>query len=215
MATFSEKGYIYKYTNLLNNKVYIGKTKNIENRKYQHEHVTINKKTKFGNALKKYKIINFKFEILKVIISDSILKLDNLLNELESYYIIKYNSYNEGYNLTLGGDGFIGYKHSNETIIKIKQSKQNMSTFTKNKISNSMMGDKNHRFGKSLNTLHKKNLIESRNIKIVQYDKLNNFIKEWDSLSQASKILGIDKGHISNCCKNKRKTAGKFIWKYK
>ena len=44
-------GYIYKFENKINGKIYIGKTKNIKERIYQHNHVTRNKNTKFGNAL--------------------------------------------------------------------------------------------------------------------------------------------------------------------
>lgn len=48
--------------------------------------------------------------------------------------------------------------------------------------------------------------------KIVQYDKDGNFLKIWDSITQAQKELKIT--HISECCSNKRKFAGGFIWKY-
>ena len=37
-------GYIYKFENKINGKIYIGKTKNIKERIYQHSHVTKNKK---------------------------------------------------------------------------------------------------------------------------------------------------------------------------
>lgn len=216
MGTFSEIGYIYKYTNIINNKSYIGKTKNINNRRVQHEkNITIRKNTKFGNALRKYPIDNFNFSILCTIRTSDLIKLDNILNNLEMYFIKKYDSLNIGYNLTLGGDGFIGYKHSKETIIKIKQGKQFISEHTKSKISNSMMGSNNPRFGKILTLEQKINLITSRNIKILQFDKNNNLIKEWESISEAARILKTSKSHISSCCQNKRKTACKFIWKYK
>jgi len=50
--------------------------------------------------------------------------------------------------------------------------------------------------------------------KVKQYDKKMNFIKEWTSSSEASRILNISGGHIREVCNNKRKTAGGFIWKY-
>ena len=50
--------------------------------------------------------------------------------------------------------------------------------------------------------------------KVNQYDLKNNFIKKWNSISEASKELNIDNSSISAVCKNKRKTAGGYIWKY-
>jgi hypothetical protein len=52
--------------------------------------------------------------------------------------------------------------------------------------------------------------------KVHQYDKDMNFIKEWDSSSEVSRVLNISGGHIREICNKKgnRKTAGGFIWKY-
>ena len=50
--------------------------------------------------------------------------------------------------------------------------------------------------------------------KILQFDKDNNFIKEYDSISSASKSTGIHTTSISNVCKGNAKTAGGYIWSY-
>jgi hypothetical protein len=59
--------------------------------------------------------------------------------------------------------------------------------------------------------------------KVYQFDLNGNFIKEWTSSSEASRVLGISGGHIRECAnskqtanknKNFRKNAGNFIWKY-
>jgi hypothetical protein len=50
---------------------------------------------------------------------------------------------------------------------------------------------------------------------IIQYDKQNNIIKEWDSAITIEKNMGIFKSNISACCCGKQKTAGGYIWKYK
>jgi hypothetical protein len=57
------------------------------------------------------------------------------------------------------------------------------------------------------------NLRKSKTKKVIQYDKENNFIKEWDSIKEVKEITGIT--HISSCCRGKRKTAGGYIWRYK
>lgn len=50
---------------------------------------------------------------------------------------------------------------------------------------------------------------------VIQYDLNMNFIKEWDSISSASKELGIGGNSITTCCRGIAKSAGGFIWKYK
>lgn len=48
--------------------------------------------------------------------------------------------------------------------------------------------------------------------RVNQYTMNNDFIKCWNSIAQAEKELKIT--HISMCCKNKRKSAGNYIWRY-
>lgn len=50
---------------------------------------------------------------------------------------------------------------------------------------------------------------------INQYDINNNYLKTWESIIEASKSLNIKAQNISSCCRNKAKTAGGYIWKYK
>lgn len=51
--------------------------------------------------------------------------------------------------------------------------------------------------------------------KVIQYDKENNIINEYNSLIEAEIKTGVRNGNISQCCKGKRKSAGGYIWKYK
>jgi hypothetical protein len=61
----------------------------------------------------------------------------------------------------------------------------------------------------------KEKLVLSKSKKVYQYDNEMNLIKEWESTSQASRMLGISGGHIRECCSEKgRKKSGGFIWKY-
>jgi hypothetical protein len=50
---------------------------------------------------------------------------------------------------------------------------------------------------------------------VLQYTKCGIFIKEWSSIKEASEILNIGPRSISPCCRNKTKSAGGFIWKFK
>lgn len=91
------KGYIYKITNKVNGKSYIGQTRyTIEFRWRQHLHKKDN--TYFHNAIRKYGADNFIVEKLEECNIED-------LNEKEIYYIAKYNTFKDGYNLTIGGDG--------------------------------------------------------------------------------------------------------------
>lgn len=91
------KGIIYKITNKVNGKSYIGQTRyTLEFRWRQHLHKRDN--TYFHNAIKKYGPDNFQLEILEECPFSS-------LNEREMFYIAKYNTFKDGYNLTIGGDG--------------------------------------------------------------------------------------------------------------
>lgn len=49
---------------------------------------------------------------------------------------------------------------------------------------------------------------------VQRFTKNGEFIDEYGSISDASRILSITAQHISSCCVGRRKTAGGFIWKY-
>lgn len=96
-------GLIYKITNKINNKIYIGKTVQPLKTRWK-QHLADSKKTsknhnKLYRAMNKYGQENFIIEVIE----------DNipieLLNEKEKFYIKLFNSFYEGYNLTFGGDG--------------------------------------------------------------------------------------------------------------
>lgn len=91
------KGYIYKITNKVNGKSYIGQTRyTVEFRWRQHQH----KKDSvyFHNAIKKYGVENFIVETLEECNYED-------LDSREIFYIAKYDTFNKGYNLTIGGNG--------------------------------------------------------------------------------------------------------------
>lgn len=100
---------IYKITNLSNGHVYIGQSRDIKRRWRNEKSAAFNKKSRsydtvLSKAFRKYCIVNedsidfscFSFEVLEECSVD-------VLNEREQYYISKYNSRIEGYNMTEGG----------------------------------------------------------------------------------------------------------------
>lgn len=94
------EGVIYKITNNINNKVYIGQTvQKIQNRFYQHCATNCSEAVKnmaIHRAIHKYGKTTFTMEVL-----ESCPK--KMLDEREKFWINYYDSYNNGYNSTLGG----------------------------------------------------------------------------------------------------------------
>jgi group I intron endonuclease len=111
---------IYKTTNLINQKFYVGKdTHNNPN------YYGSGKRLKL--AIQKYGLENFKKEIIEV--CDSIEKL----NEREKFWIRELNAISEGYNISLGGDGgdTISNNPRKYEIAKIHSQKMKMEKFNK------------------------------------------------------------------------------------
>lgn len=111
------RGFIYKITNKINGKSYIGQTiQNVKERFYQHcatkcSQAILN--MVIHKAINKYGKSNFTIEVIEEIDSTN-------LNDRERYWIKYYNSYNNGYNSTKGGqDGCKPFKDLDvESIIK-------------------------------------------------------------------------------------------------
>ena len=94
---------IYKHTNLINNKVYIGQTCSKPERRWRKDGVGYKDSPRFWNAIQSYGWENFSHEILQINLSQE------EANEREKYWISFYNSMDEdyGYNLTPGGDNYM------------------------------------------------------------------------------------------------------------
>ena len=56
---------------------------------------------------------------------------------------------------------------------------------------------------------------KKNSIPILQFTKDGELVKEWPSLIEAYRQLGISYGNICNCLKGRRKSAGSFVWRYK
>lgn len=92
---------IYVIVNSVNDKVYVGQSVNIQSRWYAHvdssKHNRQDSYTLIHAAMRKYGIQNFHYEILEECKYE-------MLNEREVYWIKEKDSYNNGYNMTLGGE---------------------------------------------------------------------------------------------------------------
>lgn len=127
--------YIYRCTNLVNGKTYIGYSQNWKARKSAHKGAALlrNENTKFYRAIRKWGWDNFIWEVVYVS-KDA----EHTLKEMEPYFINKYDTYTRGYNATQGGEGTFGFQHSDVSRNKMslswtKSKRAALSTFRKGK----------------------------------------------------------------------------------
>lgn len=135
---------IYLRTNKINGKKYVGQAVDFDRREYEWKHAKYYAGPLINRARGKYKIDDFKSEILREC------QTQEELNQWEQYYIKKLNTkYPNGYNLTDGGEGTTGFRHSEEARKKISQAQigrqspnkgKHLSEETKNKLSESLKG---------------------------------------------------------------------------
>jgi len=111
---------IYKATNKITGKIYIGFDSNWPKRKKRHLSDSFNNTSRgyndvFHKAIRKYGKDSFEWEIIYQSLDGEYCK-----NIMEKHFISEYNSFineknSNGYNMTLGGDGMLGFKHSQES----------------------------------------------------------------------------------------------------
>lgn len=196
--------FVYKHT-VPDGKVYIGVTKNIKNRWRKTSYV---ENEYFSEAINLYGWNNIKHEVLFVTES----KED--AGKKEQELILEYKSDNLDYGYNIEKGGFNGVQRSE---------------YTKKKISQSLLGEKNPRFGKKFaykarggrnsnydrekRSSSHKGQIPVNKIKVLQLNLENKVLNLYESFVEASVKTGVSISNISRVANGKRKTAGGFIWK--
>lgn len=212
---------IYCYTNNINNKKYIGQSKDIKRRCKPSNYKGC---TKFYNAIKKYGIENFSFIILE----------DNLTleeaNNREEYYIQYYNTIQNGYNLKSGG---LNNEYSSES-----KQKMSNSCSTKRKIQcveTGIIYDSAMDVEKKLGFFNT-NIISACSGKLItaygyhwifvdnpiihKKDRRKKSVicietgEVFDSAAQAAREKNCSRPNISHCCAGKLSSAGGYTWKF-
>lgn len=184
---------------------------------------------KLQNTVNKYGLNGIRFTILEYT-SD---KVEELTNR-EQYWIDLLDSYKNGYNILPFARTTRGRKVENPTNIKsVSQysiSGELINTFKSARKANLVTGISYKdisqcclgqsysargfiwRFEKDSFNKYKIKML-FKNLPIGQYSIDNILIKEWNSITEISKVLGFSLGNLSSCIHGKRKSANGYIWK--
>jgi len=219
---------IYKITNIVNNKVYIGSSINVKKRCNQHFRMLKNSNhhsSKLQNAYNRYGKESFIFEIIE--------ECDkNVITDREQYWLDKLDSYNNGYNCTLNVEKtMLGKKHSDESKNKMRKKHKSFSI----PIENRRFGEKNPMYGvkrsdRIRKILNKTGVIPSEETKkkmgnsrlgntnsrkkIILMNLSGKVLKKYESLTKASEDLKIKLYVISNILRKKRNNIGNYKFEY-
>lgn len=202
---------IYKITNLLNNKSYVGKTTfSLEVRWNKHLQNYNNSNSHCYNyylyrAMRKYKINNFKIELIEEINNDS------LLNEREQYWIKFYDTFKNGYNMTLGGEGQRLY--NKEKIISLWENEKSIKEISK--IMN-CSSDTVYLTIKDLDSYSPKESQRRSAItkEVSQYDLNGNYLKTYNSMKEACEENNISIDILSVCLNKNRAFCHNYLWSF-
>jgi group I intron endonuclease len=224
---------IYKITNLVNGKSYIGQTINTFNERYpyggegaervfnylamrEQKSKAYNERLYYNGhllkAFRKYGIENFTVEII-----DTAKNIDEL-NEKEKYWVNRYNAMENGYNHCEGGNGTKGYNPSEETRKLwsklrrgVHKGKNNPNYGGKYQTEETRKKMSLARKGKLTGGLHPKAKA------VINLDTLEVF----STLTQACEIYNVSVGNLTNVLQRKkhgkhgtRKQAGGYRWMY-
>lgn len=208
--------YIYKITNQINGKSYIGKTlKTVADR--WKDHISESQRVRqehrpLYSAIKKYGIENF---VIEEIESCSDLEL----SDRERYWIEYFGTFKYGYNATIGGDGrpYLDY----DVLVETYKQVQNLA-----KTAELCHCDAKHLSSilkaRNVPILSHEEVMKQQYSKVInQYTLQGDYIQTFASSQLAARsvrpasnnIYGVA-GHITDVCRGKRKTAYGFLWKF-
>ncbi len=238
----SKKAGVYIITNTINNKIYIGETTNLESRLIEHLRKLLYKKhvnEHLQNAVNLYGIDVFSFDVLEFCNS-----IDT--KKREHYWVVHLHALDKlkGYNIKPTDPNKVnlrseetskkiyetkkkkaeerGYWHSKESIERRKATRKGYthSEETKKKIGRKSIDrelPKSKEWKQYMSELAKKNNWGGKNKrKIIQLTISGEFVKKWNSITEAAKELNVSFSSIIAALSetNRQKTCKGYKWKY-
>lgn len=209
--------YIYQITNDINGKIYIGKTEfSLEKRWKEHCDDTYREskeKRPLYAAMRKYGIEHFHMELIEE---------TNNPEEQEEYWIEQKQSFKNGYNATMGGDGRRRIDY--DVVVATYQQLQNLAmtaaalNIDETSVHNILLSQ-----GVAIKSSAEV-LKEKCSIPVLMFDLDDNYLQTFPSSHEAARYMVANnltgckhstiRQHISEVCKGRRKTAAKYKWKY-
>lgn len=216
---------IYKITNKITNKVYIGQSIDIKLRWAVHKQpsnyfdpTNDNYYRKIYTAFREYGIENFEFSIIENCSKEQ-------LNEREIYWINYYNSFYDGYNMTLGGEGgnipsdkkiyqYDRFGNFIQEFMNVREAATQLN-LTTNTIYSAIC---DHCLGGGYQWSYQKadhiDLYENNECPVIAYDLLGKKIKMYNSINLAAKNTGDGWRAITTACKTLQYNNTQFQWRY-
>lgn len=208
--------YIYKITNLVNGKIYIGQTTyTIECRWKQHICASSTNPDKkdynflLHKAIRKYGKDNFSIELL-----EEVPKKEDLSSR-EMYWIDFYKSCileeeNNGYNMTYGGEG--ASKINKQEIYSLWDEELGSIKIAKS------TGHSISSIKKVLETYSKysKEVDFARNTgkTVYQFNENGELLNSFPSIASAARYVNINSSIINKCCHGQKQSAAGFFWSF-
>ena len=205
---------VYKITNKVNGKMYIGGSTNLKLRKIDHfKPYRINRLRHLPiyEAMLEHGRENFEFEVIERTTEED-------LNTREEYYIDKYNTVEDGYNVVRTALNVHDEEFSKVNADRLRE--RNLKNWQdpeyREHITNSSREyQKTVPYEKRLNAIKGLNkYTDSIKKSIGQYDKQGNLIATFDGMREAGRQTGIQHTSIGKVANGDRKSAGGFVWKY-
>lgn len=206
---------VYKFTNVVTGKVYVGSSYNIARRYQDHFNGLLKNKsplTRVQNSFNKHGFANFYFSILEIVD-----KSEELLKR-EQYWIDFYDSTHQdkGYNIRKIPNSNKGFKQSLETKERISKALigRVCSEETKKKIGNSVRGGKRSEECRKKMSMAKLGKPSSRRKRVAKCKDNGSIIVSYPSILEASIKEKSSRNIILNCLKGRRKSLKDFNWIY-
>ena len=206
-------GYIYKIENTENGKVYIGKTERVNPNTRWKEHIAASKKEKYltralYKAINKYGIEKFTFTVLEE---------TNDCENREKYYISLFDTFKNGYNETLGGDGKARLQLNEKRVCTYYKTHTLKETAKHYGVDPDSIEKILHRNGIQRRTIAEANQF-ALGKRVNQIDLLTGrVVKTFDTTVAAEKAVTGKETHgsnVSRVCRGQRKQYKGYGWEY-
>lgn len=220
---------IYKITNVVNGKVYIGQTVMSLGRRWS-QHSTSKKNSSMYNAFRRYGPEHFAIEAICSTTSPE------HLNELEQFFIKQYDSLvPNGYNLTTGGNSAFKRSEHTKKLQSEAMKGRTVSQEIRDKISATLFGRVGNRLGATHTSEARKLISEKQKGRKLSERTKNKMsvAKKGKSTYNSRQVMCIETGitfisateaanklklqqtSISAVCRGERKSTGGFTFKFK